>query len=207
MTDIRTLDAPSAIDRIFGAMAEKQTYLNMGYLLLSFPLGLAYFILMLTGFSAALPLSLIFIGLPLLLAVLWVSRALIRVERFLAESLLKAWIPAPAPEPGGVGLFGRLKAHARSGRTWKGLLYLFLHFPMGVVSLALLAGFVPASIILMTLPLTYTVLPFSSGGLPVNSFDQAIFFCSVGAILALAATHLVNLWAGVYRALARRLLS
>jgi hypothetical protein len=44
MTATQPYDA-SAIDRIFGVVLEKQTYKNIGYLLLSFPLGLLYFLI------------------------------------------------------------------------------------------------------------------------------------------------------------------
>ena len=44
----------STIDRVFGAVLQKQTYRNMAYLLLSFPLGIAYFVLLVAGLSAGL---------------------------------------------------------------------------------------------------------------------------------------------------------
>ena len=39
------------LDIIFGPATERQTYLNLLYLLLSFPLGIAYFVFLTTGLS------------------------------------------------------------------------------------------------------------------------------------------------------------
>ena len=47
-------------------IGERQTYLNMIYLLISFPLGIAYFVFLVTGISLGLGLVITLIGIPLL---------------------------------------------------------------------------------------------------------------------------------------------
>src|ERR1039457_6611432 len=48
MPDTRTLAADSAIDRIFGPVIQVQTWINTLYLLISFPLGVVYFVALVT---------------------------------------------------------------------------------------------------------------------------------------------------------------
>jgi hypothetical protein len=54
----------------FGVFANKQSYLNIAYLLLSFPFGIFYFIFLMVGFSLGIGLSILGIGLVILLAML-----------------------------------------------------------------------------------------------------------------------------------------
>src|SRR5438309_5628057 len=66
---------PSGATRFFGVVILPQTYLNLTYLLLAFPLGTAYFILLVTGFSLGLGLMVTLVGVPVLLATLVAARA------------------------------------------------------------------------------------------------------------------------------------
>ena len=59
---------------------------------------------------------------------------------------------------------------------------------------------------LLSVPLIYQVVPVQMWDGPVNTLDQAMFFCGLGAILTLLTTHLINAWAGLYRIIGSRLL-
>ena len=50
------------LDIIFGPATERQTYLNLLYLLLAFPLGIAYFVFLITGVSVGAGLLVVFIN-------------------------------------------------------------------------------------------------------------------------------------------------
>ena len=50
------------------APVQSQTYLNLIYLLLAFPLGLSYFLFFVIGFSVGIPLSIFVFGLFILAA-------------------------------------------------------------------------------------------------------------------------------------------
>src|SRR4051794_1798959 len=56
---------------IAGVLWRGQSYLNLLYLLAAFPLGLVYFILLITLLSAGFSTVLVLIGIPLLLATLY----------------------------------------------------------------------------------------------------------------------------------------
>jgi hypothetical protein len=55
------------VKQFFGVAARGETYLNIIYLLLAFPLGTAYFVFLVTGLSLGLGLLIIWIGIPILL--------------------------------------------------------------------------------------------------------------------------------------------
>ncbi len=60
----------------FGALANKQTYLNLAYLMLTFPLGIFYFVFIVVGLSLGLGLVVIWVGLLILLAMMVAMRGL-----------------------------------------------------------------------------------------------------------------------------------
>ena len=80
----------------FQAVVNGQTYLNILYHLISFPLGLFYFIFLVTGISLGLGLLIVWIGVPLLIGVLAASRGLSAFERLLSVNMLGSDI-APRP--------------------------------------------------------------------------------------------------------------
>jgi len=81
-----------------GAIGRAQSYLNMAYLLLSFPLGAFYFVVLITGIATGLSLFIVWVGIPVLALVLAAAAALERGERQLANALLGASIPPSPPK-------------------------------------------------------------------------------------------------------------
>ena len=132
----------------FGVIAEPQSYINILYLLLAFPLGIAYFVFLVTGISVGAGLIIIWLGVPILAFVLAGSWDMCEFERILAVSLLKVEIPHTIRERSTVtddqilssvehlvvGTWRRLKSHLSDPLTWTGMLYLFLKFPGGYVN-------------------------------------------------------------------------
>ena len=74
--------------RFVGSVARGQTWLNLGYNLLAFPTGLAYFVVLVVGVSLGVGLAIVIIGLGILLATLAAWRAMAALERGLARGLL-----------------------------------------------------------------------------------------------------------------------
>ena len=56
-----------------GVLIDPQSYVNILYLLLSFPLGIAYFVFLVTGISLGFGLLIIWVGVPIL-ALFWLGR-------------------------------------------------------------------------------------------------------------------------------------
>ena len=71
----------SGAEGFFGVLTDPQSYLNVVYLLFSFPLGLFYFIFLITGLAVGLSLAVLLIGLVILFLTLWAGRGLAAWER------------------------------------------------------------------------------------------------------------------------------
>jgi hypothetical protein len=159
------------------------------YHLLGLPLGVAYFVWLVTGFSTGLGLLITLVGIPLLTLVLASVRPLAAAERALANELLGAGIPAAPLAPAGNGWIGRLKAYWTDGRTWRGVAFLFLRFPAGLTSFVI-------AIVAYGVALTLLAAPVLAGldadGLDVGSWDidsvlEGLALMPLGAIALIAA--------------------
>src|ERR1700736_199978 len=119
MTD--TLDRPSPVDHVFGAVLDPQTYRNLGYLILAYPLGLFYFVFLAVGLSLGAGLLVIVIGAAILMGVFAAATQLLRLERGLLTRLLGAEIPAAKPLTSPSKLVEKIVFYLRQPSTWKGL--------------------------------------------------------------------------------------
>ena len=84
------------VGRFFRVMVSGQTYLNLIYLGAAFPLGVFYFVFLVSGLSTGISLAIIWVGIPILLLVGVAWWVLASFERFMAINLLKEDIPAIA---------------------------------------------------------------------------------------------------------------
>lgn len=71
-----------------GVPVRPQTYLNLVYLGLAFPLGIAYFAFVTVGLSLGIGLALLVVGIPILLLVVLGALGIAAFERWLADLLL-----------------------------------------------------------------------------------------------------------------------
>ncbi len=188
------------LERLYGVFAKPQTYLNLLYLLLAFPLGLAYFIFLVTGLSLGVGLLILWVGLLILAGVLALCWPLTLFERQMAISLLKVEIPlmTPLQEPAG-GIFQQVKQHISNPVTWKGIAFLFLKFPIGLASFIVTITLGSLSVGLILAPLAYPWVHIDTGFGQINSMPAAAIACVAGLIIAPLSLHLFNLlaeWSG-----------
>jgi hypothetical protein len=122
---------PALARRFFGVAVRPQTYLNLLYLALLFPLGLTYFVALTVGFAFSLALSITIVGIPLFLLFLVVVRETTAAERVLAETLLDADIAVNNGERPDE-LFAYLKRLVLSLSTWRGVVFLASKFVLGL---------------------------------------------------------------------------
>ena len=197
-------------DPVFAPFTDPQSYLNLLYLLLAFPLGLFYFVLLTTGLSVGVGLIVIWVGLPLLLAMLFLAQGFVSFERALARALLNIDIAAPAADPRqNGGLFRRLGAFLGSAQTWLSLMYLFLKFVLGTFAFTLLLALFGSSLAMMAAPFVYeqSWYQFEIPGVwAVDSLGKAATVAMLGAILGVASFHLMNGLAWVYGLIAKGML-
>jgi len=197
----------SGVEGFFGVLSDPQSYLNIVYLLFSFPLGVFYFIFLITGFALGFSLAILLIGLVILFLVLWASRGLAAWERQLSIWLLEAHI---APQPRLVvstdKAWESFKAFLSDPFTWKGLLFLMLKFPLGIISFVIVVFFVTLPLSLILTPLVYTVVPVHFVLWQITSLDAALLCLACGLLLGILSIYVMNGLASVWRALSMALL-
>lgn len=155
----------------FDVIMDKQTYLSMIYLMLSFPLGIFYFVFITAGFALGIGLIPVFIGIPLLYVLTISIRWLMRFERRLAAVFLGMNIgESTGIREKGVGIFIRFKDEFFNIELWKAVIYLNLKFFMGIMIFVLCISLVSLSLGLVAAPVIYQVLEYSL------SMDAGLYF-------------------------------
>lgn len=198
--------------RFLFAPLRARSYANLLYLALAFPLGLAYFVFLVTGLSVGLGLAIVWIGLPILAAVFLGSFGLSLFERQLAIRLLGADVPPMSsvmPPP--AGFWARVKAFLANPATWKGMGYLAIKFPLGLGTFVLFVTLSSISLSFLLAPLYYGWLPgpvFDIGvySWSIETFGDAMICSGLGALLSLVALNIFNGVAFAWRELAAAML-
>jgi hypothetical protein len=199
-------NSPNTLKKLFSVFAKPQTYLNLVYLFLTFPLGLTYFIILVTGLSLGFGLIIIWVGLLILAAVFAISWACVHFERILAVHFLSIEIPQPVSiSVPGEPIFQQFKRYFGNPVTWKGVAYLFLKFPLGVATFAISVALLSLSFALLMAPFFYPFWNFNFFYTRINSLPVALVAMTLGVFMTPLSLHLLNLlaelWAKVTMAL------
>ena len=207
-TEAHTDDRP--VGTLFGVVIDPQSYRNLAYLVLAFPLGLAYFVALTVGLAVGAGLAVLLVGIPILLAVVLGSRVLAAFERTLANALLEVDIlrPMDVRSSQDVGFWPALKSYLAAGSTWRGLAFCYLKFWLGIVAFVLVVTLVAVSLSLLSAPLHYdvpTVGPVVFGW-EIDTLGEAVLAVPIGAALAVASLHVLNAVARAFGLIARALL-
>ncbi|SDN11637.1 Putative sensor [Halogranum gelatinilyticum] len=156
-------DVLHALWGVFGVPARLQTYKNLVYLALQFPLGVFYFTTLVTLFALGLGLSIVGVGIPLVVATLLLVTAFTTVEARLADVLLSVSV---AGRPVGVDLDGGVLPYVRDlvfdPGTYVGLGYLLAKFVVGTAVFVVVTFLTSLSLTLLAAPFVYD-LPGSYG--------------------------------------------
>ena len=177
----------------FGVVIDPQSYLNILYLLLAFPLGTFYFVFLVTGLSLGFGLVILIVGIPILLLVLGVAWVLYGFERVIAIALLNEDIPPSSRQPASQGLWPRVKAHLTDSTTWTGLLYLFLKFPVGIATFTIAVTLISVTLGLLFAPAyMWTSDPLTWGGWVFDPFPWSWIATLLGIPMIFISLHLMN---------------
>jgi hypothetical protein len=200
------------VGRFFGVVGRGQTYLNLIYLLLAFPLALVYFFFFTIGISVAIPLMFVLVGFLVLAFVFVGWWAFASFERLMAIWLLKMEI-APMSKPGAQpeGAWENFKNLLTNPVTWKSLFYLIIKLPLGVLSLTLLILFGGITLAFLTAPLTFWWSPITVDlvGTRVWAIDtplEAGIAFVIGLLILFVSFHVWNYMAYVSGVFARQML-
>ncbi len=176
----------------------RQTYLNILYLLFTFPLGTAYFVFLVTGLSLGFHLLGIWIGIPVLILVFLAWWEMASFERQLAILLLNVDMPPMSRDQvKAESMLDRWIDKFKNPVTWKALLFLFMKFPLGIFSLSIAVVMITLTVFLLLSPLIhYSGYVSTFGTLRYTSGLSFLAFIS-GIPAGLLSMHIMNLLAKV----------
>ena len=149
--------------KIFRPVIDFRTYVRAGHILLMFPLGIAYFVLLVVSLSVGGALIWTLVGPVILLSVLFVSRWLGDLEALMAGFANQTQIRRPPSRLEGVSNFrSQVKVRLVGPTTWTGLIYLFAQFPLGIAAFVgiVTTGAVVLALIFSPLIAIYSHEPF-----------------------------------------------
>ncbi len=205
------------VGRFFQIISSGQTYLNLFYLLASFPLGVFYFVFLVSGLSTGISLAIIWIGVPILFLVGITWWLLARFERSMAITILKEDIPRMAPPAKNcTSVWSRIIEYIVNPVTWKSLLYLFLKFPLGMATFVILVTLVSLTLSFLVMPLIF----YYSGNFQIglfttpnqslwiiDSLNDALLAAAFGLFILPLTLHITNGLAWIHAKFARMMLS
>jgi signal transduction histidine kinase len=197
------------VRRVLGPLVEARTWLASIHLVAGLPVGIVLFTLAVTGVSLGVGLLPLFlVGIPVLIATIWIVAACARFERARFALLLGVTIDSPVDVAAATWwrrFLGRLKAAS----TWKQLFYCVLWLPVGIIDFTLTVVVWSVALALITLPAYNAFLP--QGGASIGDFvirDAWLQACAVvvGLAVLVLAPFLIRGLAMVETAIARPLL-
>jgi Putative sensor len=213
-----------------------QTYRNLLYLLLMFPLGHIYLNFVLIGLFTGLGLTVVGIGLLIIVLLLALVSRLADFERTLIRVLLGVEIPASTKESQ-QGLWTQTKQLVTDLRTWTAVVYLLSVFIYGTIAFGLLAMLVVTVHSFLFAPLYYQEAPvvaygpipqrkltfdilfgwdtllvgltttFQLGSWQIETLPGAVFFAGLGLVLLLLTVQFVNGLASIWKRYAQLMLT
>jgi hypothetical protein len=189
--------------RFFGVIARGSTYLNLLYVLLAFPLGLFYFIFLVVGLSLGLSLLIILVGILVLLIVFAGWLAFGAFERQMAIWLLREEIPPMTPpqlrdRPAESAVSWKgFVAYLTNPVTWTSLVYLFVKFPLGILSFVISVTALSVTAVFITSPLTFPFFQpevwFTWNSLwKIDTLGDAMIAFVIGVALLFISLHVLN---------------
>jgi hypothetical protein len=203
MSTTRSPRGPAAaLQGFLGVPLRRQTYRNLVYLALAFPLGLAYFVAVTTGLSTGLGLAVTLVGIPLLVLTVAGATALAGFEAKLATWLLGVEVDPPAVlhdlESADLrsldGLVEATKRLLAAPTTWTSLLLVLLRFVFGLAAFVALVTATAVAGMLLTMPLFYDAgsVTYTVGPYVVDTLGEALAGGALGVLVTLVSLHVLN---------------
>ncbi|OLT46594.1 histidine kinase [Saccharomonospora sp. CUA-673] len=128
------------------------TWRTIGYQVLTLPLRLVQFVVLVTLLLAGVATTIVWVGIPLLMAATYLTQWFADVERRWLRRMLRTPVP-DAIRAHGEGRLRDWFARLADSTTWRDLAYLLLAFPIAVIEFAL--GIASAIVV----PLALTLAP------------------------------------------------
>jgi len=197
----------SLLARVFAPAVSLNTYARMVHLYAMFPLGLAYFIVLVVAGASGGALIWTFPGVLILILAMFLSRWAGDIEAFLVHLVSRVNFRRPPTrlEPG-LTWREQLTTRLIDPSTWTGILYLLVQFPVGVgmftaiTVLATVAGATIVAPIALAFDENYTAEFWAATDTPVEGLIYVVpgLLCFLALIhFTLVASSLHGAWARV----------
>jgi len=183
--------------RFFGVVADRRAWLGVIYMALAFPLGLFYFIYLITGWSLGVGTLILWIGAIVLLLVIGLSFLLSLLERQQTIWLLEKPVgPTWAHSLEGLGFWRRLGELLKNRVTWTGMLFQLLKFPFGVAAFVFLVTTSAIGGALLLAPFYYRFDPLNFDLYYVywsaDTLGKSLLCSVVGLLLLIVTLHVIK---------------
>jgi hypothetical protein len=182
-------------------------------MMLSFALGVVYFVALVAAIAVGVCTLIIWIGVPILVMAMAGWRAAAAAERWRVWRMLGTEIapphrPVPSPSTAPGELLRQLRTQATDPASWRDLLYLLLMFPIGIAELVLVTAGCSLSIGLLVMPVAGSTgdSGISIAGAHFNSVPASIALGVLGIAVLVLALNLFVLVARLHAGGARLLL-
>lgn len=196
-------DSGGPLRRFVGAPFRTETYTNLLYLLLAFPLGVAYFTVVVTGLSFGVGASVTLVGIPVLVLTFVGIVVLGALESELASILLD--VDAALPEalrgddPDGIrrrenGIVDAVANLFTAPTTYSALALVLLKFVYGVVAFTVLVTAAAVTASLLGAPFVYDqpTVTYTLGAYTIETLREAIALAVAGVLVGLGSINLLN---------------
>jgi putative sensor protein len=175
----------------------KKFFPNLVYLLLALPLGILYFVILVTGYALGAGLIITLVGIPILVTMIFVTYLLGDLDRAMTSKLLGVKIAKPEAKPAkDDSARSILVTQLRSLEFWKEFIYLLLKMPLGVIAFTLTIVLISLSLGLIAAPFILTYVPEAQmmlwHGFVVDTMQEALVTSVVGLILGVISVLLIN---------------
>ena len=145
--------SPNPFVRALRAPFELRTWRETIHLLLNMPIGIATFTIIVTGFATGFGLLITLVGIPILIAMLYVSRAMGWFERGRAKLLLDVDVPSPYRADPPSDRWWRVPvSRLTDPATWTEIVYHLLLLPIGIFTFTVVLTFWTLGLSLLLLP-------------------------------------------------------
>lgn len=193
-----------ALRRFVAVPFDVQTYRNLAYLALAFPLGLAYFVGVTVGLSMGAGLLITWVGLPIIVATVALATIAAGFEAQLVERLLGMEAPLPevlrefdaeaAVAVPGDGFLASVKRLLVAPTTWTSVFLLVGKFAFGVVAFTALVTAWSVAVATIGAPLVYDAshATYYVGPYVIDTLAEAVALSAAGVLFALASLHVLN---------------
>ena len=190
--------------------------IDTGYLLASFPIAIAAFVVVVTGLSLGVGLLIIWVGVVILPATLLAARAFATLERAWLPAVLQRPLPRPAYVPADGSTVRRLITPLRDPQAWLDALHALVRFPIAVFSFSVAVAFWATALAGLTYGVWAWALPddspdnkdlFELMGFDPTYTETVVLYFVVGVLFAFLVPPVVRGLALLQASIGRGLLT